>query len=132
MGLTDLKTELQNGVNLVNFFEILTNKVIERYYKAPKNKMQMIENLNLSLNFLEREIKIRNPGCSAPNIYDCDVEGFKNVLGMLFLLYREFRMKIDTTEKVPGKKVKEEDALLDWAREVVIWSMIFIHMELNY
>jgi len=105
----------------VNFFEILADKVFEaRHYKDPKNKMQKIENLNFCLTFYDRELKLRNPGCSAENIHDCDENSFKNVLGLLFTLYREFRMKVevDTDEPPTGKKIREEDALLNWARKV--------------
>ena len=64
----------------------------EKYTHSPKSRIYCIENLHLALQFMEKEMKVRNPGCSAEDIIDADKNGIKLVLGLLWTLFRKFRM----------------------------------------
>eukprot|EP01133_Synstelium_polycarpum_P015862 gene15862-18848_t len=44
--------EWRTGVLLVAILEIITGKKIGRHYPTPKNRIQMIENINISMNFM--------------------------------------------------------------------------------
>ena len=59
-----LETDLVNGTVLIELLEKLAHpKTVGRYSKTPRLKMQMIENLGMSLKFLSNEkIKLVNIG----------------------------------------------------------------------
>ena len=75
----------------------------------------MINNLNVALKFMDREMGVKNPGCFAEDIVNAETQGIKLILGLLYVLYRKYRMG----ELLKGKKgkekkgQKEEDALLN-------------------
>ncbi|KAL7718297.1 Alpha-actinin [Entamoeba marina] len=107
MSVKDISVDLQTGIVLINFFELLSGKILrERYSHAPKNRIQMINNLHIALTFMERDMMVRNPGCSAEDIIDAEKFGNKLILGLLYTLFRIYR-----------KKMREEDALLEWIRQ---------------
>ncbi|KAL7719336.1 Alpha-actinin [Entamoeba marina] len=117
MGVQDLAVDLKDGIRVINFFELLSGVTLkEKYDLRPKNRIQMVHNLHLAIQFLEREMHVRNPGCFAEDIVDADTHGVKLILGLLYTLYRKYRMSA-LVDKKKGK-VKEEDALLEWIREV--------------
>lgn len=66
MEVKDLRTDLEDGLTMINFFEILCGHPLsEKYEKRPTQRIQKINNLHLALRFLERDMGVRNPGCSA-------------------------------------------------------------------
>ncbi|KAL7713326.1 Alpha-actinin [Entamoeba marina] len=120
MSVKDISVDLQTGIVLINFFELLSGKILrERYSHAPKNRIQMINNLHIALTFMERDMMVRNPGCSAEDIIDAEKFGNKLILGLLYTLFRIYRMNpIDLVGgDGKGKKMREEDALLEWIRQ---------------
>jgi hypothetical protein len=64
--VSDLQTDLCNGVKLVKLVTILqqpTPKITKKYYKNPLNQHQSIENVALSLNAITEDgIKLVNIG----------------------------------------------------------------------
>ena len=119
MEVTDLRTDLEDGLRLIAFFEVLCGHPMpERYDKQPVQRIQKINNLSLALKFLDRDMGVRNPGCSAEDIIDADKKGIKLILGLLWVLYRKYRMAAGLGEG-GSKKAREEDMLLEWVRNVL-------------
>jgi len=120
MEVTDLSVDLCDGLKLINFFELLCgHKMTEKYDKVPTNRIQKINNLSLALRFMERNCGVRNPGCSAEDVIDAETKGIKLILGMLYVLYRKYRMRVDLGGGSDTKKTREEDMLLEWVRTVL-------------
>jgi cortexillin 1/2 len=75
--INDLRVDLGDGIKLVQFFEVLVGKKIhQRLETRISTRIQKIQNLHIALKFLEAEMGVKNPGCSA--------EG--NVLSLLLVL----------------------------------------------
>jgi len=122
MEVKDLRVDLKNGIKLINFFELLCgHQMTDRYDKVPTNRIQMINNLSLGLRFMERNCGVRSPGCSVEDIIDAEEKGIKLILGLLYVLYRKYRMRVDLGDDAPAnaKKTREEDMLLEWVRTVL-------------
>lgn len=103
--------ELGDGTKLCHFFEILSNKKIPTKIELkPTNRIQYIQNLAIALKFLESDLGVRNPGCSAEDIADVKT---KLVLGLLWTLYRKYRIAVITH----ADKSSEEGLLL-WCKNV--------------
>lgn len=62
----DLKTDFSNGVKLIKLVNVLqqpNSKVSKRYFKAPSNQHQALENISLALNAITADgIKLVNIG----------------------------------------------------------------------
>jgi cortexillin 1/2 len=56
---------------------------------------------------------LRNPGCSAEDIVDIDTRGIKLILGLLWTLYRKFRIAVITHQDKSS-----EEGLLLWCKNV--------------
>jgi len=110
----DLRIDIQDGIKLICFFQLLSGKKVRQNYdKKPKNRIAKINNLSIALNFLN-EMGIINPGCAAEDIIDAETKGIKLILGLLWTLFRRFKMR----EAAEGNnKVREEDAVLEWVRK---------------
>ena len=66
MRVTDLQTDLCDGVKLITLLEILNDTKIEgRYYRNPKSKPYKIDNVNFALSFITDTLKITLISCSA-------------------------------------------------------------------
>lgn len=117
MQVTDITTDFNTGIILINFFELLSKKILrERYTHVPKNRIQCINNIHIALTFMERDMLVKNPGCSAEDIIDAEKFGNKMTLGLLYTLFRKYRMNpVDIAGE--GKALKEEDALLQWVKQ---------------
>ncbi|EMD43718.1 alpha-actinin, putative, partial [Entamoeba histolytica KU27] len=95
MGVKDLAVDLKDGIRVINFFELLSGKTLkEKYDLRPKNRIQMVHNLHLAMQFLEKEMLVRNPGCFAEDVVDADIHGVKLILGLLYTLYRKYRLSV--------------------------------------
>lgn len=62
--IADLETDLSDGLRFIALVEVLSGKRIPRFNKRPKIRSQKLENVTLSLEFLQNEerIKIVNIG----------------------------------------------------------------------
>ena len=59
-------SQLADGVHLAQFFEILSQKKIQtKIEQKPVNRIMKIQNCAIALKFLETDLGMRNPGCSA-------------------------------------------------------------------
>lgn len=47
MEVQDLSTDLQDGVKLINLYEVISEESLGKYYPEPKLKFHQIANLNI-------------------------------------------------------------------------------------
>lgn len=120
--IVDLRTDLSDGVKLAQFFQTLSQKKITtKIEQRPVTRIQKIQNLHIDLKFLDQEMKVRNPGCSAEDIADAAVvedperrsQCVKMILGLLWMIYRKYRI---ATISVHDKS--SEEGLLLWVKHV--------------
>jgi hypothetical protein len=81
MEITNLTTDVQDGVALINLLEEVSGKKLEFYVKKPDNMTKKIDNLNLFIKFLSH-LGIRVTGVSAMDIYSCN----ENIMMAILLL----------------------------------------------
>ncbi|KAH3764418.1 actin bundling protein [Pelomyxa schiedti] len=120
MTVTDLRTDLEDGILLINFFELLAgSKMKERYDSSPKTRIQKVTNCHLALRFLEREtgINMAQSRYAAEDFVDAHKD-LRNVLGLLWTLYRRFRMNVivESTTRTGSGKAGPEEMLLEWVK----------------
>lgn len=125
--VTDLKTDLSNGVKLIKLVNILqqpNSKVSRRYFKNPTNQHQSLENITLALNAITDDgIKLVNIGLiffalnklfilkiNSGNV-DLMSGNLKLILGLIWHLI--LRYQIGKT-KIPPKKL-----ILAWIKSVL-------------
>ena len=67
--IDNLRVDLGDGLKLVQFLEVLAQKKIQtRLETKISTRIQKIQNLHIALKFLESEMGVKNPGCSAEGI----------------------------------------------------------------
>eukprot|EP00029_Vermamoeba_vermiformis_P002893 TRINITY_DN1325_c0_g1_i1.p1 TRINITY_DN1325_c0_g1~~TRINITY_DN1325_c0_g1_i1.p1 ORF type:complete len:782 (+),score=119.10 TRINITY_DN1325_c0_g1_i1:141-2486(+) len=81
MEITNLTTDLQDGVYLINLLEEVSGKKLEFYVKKPDNMTKKIDNLNLFIKFLSH-LGLKVTGVSAMDIYS----GNENIMLAILLL----------------------------------------------
>jgi hypothetical protein len=61
--MSSLARDLSDGVRLVELMEIMGDTSLGRYYRAPRMRVQMAENVNLALDFIRaRGVVLTNVG----------------------------------------------------------------------
>jgi hypothetical protein len=107
MTISDLSTELESGLVLLNLLEQISGKVVAtNYNKAPKMRVQKVENVNFSLQFLTKE-GIKLVGIDGGNVVDGNL---KLILGLIWIIILRFQIQVQQ-----GNSARQE--LLDWVRE---------------
>ncbi|KAL9015856.1 MAG: hypothetical protein Q9185_006771 [Variospora sp. 1 TL-2023] len=107
VGVTDLVTDLSDGVMLIHLLEILGNESLGRYASKPKLRVQRFENVNKALDFIKsRGIQMTNIG--AEDVVDGNK---KIILGLIWTLILRFTIS-DINEE--GMTAKE--GLLLWCQ----------------
>jgi filamin len=108
MYITNLETDLANGLMLINLLEIISNKDIgARYNKAPKIRNQLLENTSIALKFIANQ-HIKLVGIGPEDITDGNL---KLILGLIWTLILRFQIQRS------GFEGKAE--LLEWVRKQV-------------
>ena len=126
MRVNDLEKDFCDGVKLITLLEILNEKKIEgRYYKNPKSKPYMIDNVHFALNIITDVFGVKLIQCSAEGSKDILLFAFfllclltycvdivdgnlKIILGMLWRLINRFQLSADNSRTW----------LLNWCSEV--------------
>lgn len=109
MEITDMTTQLDDGVKLINFLELLSEKrVKQKYIEKPPTRIQKIENLHIALSFLEKEMEVRSTA-SAENFAD---NNLTLILGFFWTLFKKYRIQ---TIKQDGES--SEAGLLLWVKK---------------
>jgi len=109
MKVEDLTKDLASGVLLINLLEQISGKeVVKNYAKNPKMRVQQIENVNFSLNFLKNE-GIKIVGIDGGNVVDGNL---KLILGLIWMIILRFQIQVNE-----GSSARQE--LLDWIRSQI-------------
>jgi len=109
MNITDLSKDLDTGIMLLNLLEQISGKTVAATYnKNPKMRVQKIENVNFSLNFLTKE-GIKLVGIDGSNVVDGNT---KLILGLIWIIILRFQIQVNE-----GNSARQE--LLEWVRSQI-------------
>ncbi|ELP92378.1 alpha-actinin, putative [Entamoeba invadens IP1] len=120
MEVTNLLLDVADGIKLINFIEALSNLKIEGYIKKPNNRIQRVANGNKFCEFIKFQLNFPNPGCFPENIVDLGTEKAdnRNLLGLLYLLFRRYRLDVIKNEEGTEKGKEKNNALLEWVKKI--------------
>lgn len=109
LNINNLSTDLDTGLLLLNLLEQISGKTVAtNYNKAPKMRVQKIENVNFSLQFLTKE-GIKLVGIDGGNIVDGNL---KLILGLIWIIILRFQIQVQE-----GNSARQE--LLEWVRSQI-------------
>jgi len=109
LSLQDIKTDLSDGVKLINFLELLGNKKVQQKYDMkPPSRIQCIQNLHIALQFLEKTMDVKTT-TSAEDFAD---QNLKMILGFLWSLFKKFRISV-----IKHEDKSSEEGLLLWCKK---------------
>eukprot|EP01127_Copromyxa_protea_P008945 TRINITY_DN206_c0_g1_i1.p1 TRINITY_DN206_c0_g1~~TRINITY_DN206_c0_g1_i1.p1 ORF type:complete len:754 (-),score=220.15 TRINITY_DN206_c0_g1_i1:24-2285(-) len=107
MKIEDLVADLADGLNLHALLEIISSKTIQ-VNKRPRIRMQQLENLTFSLEFLKRE-GIKLVGIGPGDIAEGNQ---KLILGLIWTIILRYQIQVSE-----GASAKQE--LLEWVRSKI-------------
>ncbi|KAH0786195.1 putative alpha-actinin [Histomonas meleagridis] len=106
--------EFSDGVKLIDLLEIVSKKEIKsKFHHKPTMRIQMIENCNLAVNFIQSEMGIKLVGVGGLDIVD---KNLKLTLGMLWSVISKCHLD-SIMEGHRDKGQSSRDALLKWCKE---------------
>lgn len=105
-----IQTDFTNGVNLLHLTEILSNeKIINgKWHKDPNSVFQINENISIALNFMSKNLLIKNIVAGVDDIRD---KNLIKTLGLIWSLFYKFFV-----ENISFNNKKGKDALLQWCQ----------------
>jgi len=108
MRIESLKTDLADGLLLINLLEIISGKSLGRYNKHPVIPYQKLENNNIALAFVKSE------GLKLVNIGGEDITSgkLKLILGLIWTLILRYQIQ-------KGGDDNAKSALLEWVRSKI-------------
>lgn len=111
MKCENLKTDLADGLLLINLLEVLSDKQSKRYNKHPRINLQQMENITIALDFIKDE------GIQLVNIGSEDIHGgnMRLILGLIWTLILKFEINVDCA----GGNTDGSNALLEWIRSKI-------------
>lgn len=68
--ITNLVTDFQDGVKLIQLVEALTGKKVARYNRNPRFRSQKIDNINVAIKTLENEWGLFAVGVDPSGMYE--------------------------------------------------------------
>ncbi|KAJ1667746.1 alpha-actinin [Coemansia sp. RSA 1646] len=105
--LNNVCTDFSDGTALIHLLQIISDTSLGRYNRNPRMRIQKIENVNLSLDFIRsRKINLTNIG--AEDIVDSN---HKLILGMIWTIILRF-----TIEDINEEGLSAMDGLLLWCQ----------------
>lgn len=110
--IKEIKSDLADGVKLLNFLELLSGKkVTTKYDRNPPSRIQKIQNLHIALNFLEKDLdfNVKVVGVGAEDFAD---ENLKMILGFLWSLFKRYRISV-----IKQDDKSSEEGLLLWCQK---------------
>ncbi|KAI0322018.1 calponin homology domain-containing protein [Amylostereum chailletii] len=136
--MKSLRYDLSDGVRLIQLMEIMGDTSLGRYNKNPRMRVQMAENVNKALEFINsRGVKLTNIG--SEDIIDGNI---KLILGMIWTLVLRFTIADINEEGLSAKEglllwcqrktkpYKEVDVLdfsLSWTDGLALCALIHCH-----
>ncbi|ELP92925.1 alpha-actinin, non-muscular, putative [Entamoeba invadens IP1] len=120
MEATNLTSDMADCVKLINFLELLSGERVIGYIPKANNRIKRIANGDRLIKFLKDQLKFPNPGCSAENIVDLGTDKADNrhLLGLLYLLFRKYRLDTIKNDEGTEKGKEKNNALLEWVKKV--------------
>jgi len=111
LSISDIRSDLSDGVKLINFLELLSGKKIsQKYDSKPPSRIQKIQNLHLALTFLEKDVGVKNSsGASAEDFAD---RNLKMILGFFWSLFKRYRI-----QTIKHEDKSSEEGLLLWCKK---------------
>jgi len=107
--IEDLSTDLGDGKALIALLEQISSKTVAPVYnKNPKIRVQKIENINFSLEFLKNE-GIKLVGVGGGDIADGNL---KLILGLIWTIILRYQIQV-----AEGNSARQE--LLEWVRSQI-------------
>ena len=88
--ISDLKTDLSDGLRLIKLVELLTGNYLRIPHKKPNLRIQKLENVDSALAHL-RDIRVDLVNIEASDIVDCKL---KPILGLIWTLKCRYYIKI--------------------------------------
>ncbi|KAJ2311209.1 alpha-actinin [Coemansia sp. RSA 2610] len=105
--LDDICTDFADGTALIQLLEIIGDASLGRFNRAPRMRIQKVENVNTALDFIRaRKISLTNIG--AEDIVDANR---KLILGMIWIIILRF-----TIEDISEEGLSAMDGLLLWCQ----------------
>ncbi|KAJ6242462.1 alpha-actinin [Anaeramoeba flamelloides] len=105
--LENMQTDFKSGINLLQLLEVIGEHTFGRYNKKPRMEIQMRENLQIALKFIEeRGVKLTAIG--AGDIFEGNL---KLILGMIWTVILRFAIAEISVEELTAK-----EALLLWCQ----------------
>lgn len=104
--INDLKTDLCDGVMLINLTEIISKDDLGKYVKNPKMKLQKLGNIDIALQYLRKHVRLENIGAA-----DIEQGNLKLILATMWCVILRFQVKDGGGGKSPKM------ALLDWVNK---------------
>jgi hypothetical protein len=108
LAIQDLQKDFNDGILLIQFLEIISNKDLGKYEKKPKIRIQKVGNISTALNFLKSQ-KIQLVNISPEDIAD---ENIKLILGLIWTIIQKFAI-----EDISEEQLSAKEALLLWCQK---------------
>eukprot|EP01103_Thecamoeba_quadrilineata_P002846 TRINITY_DN12709_c0_g1_i1.p1 TRINITY_DN12709_c0_g1~~TRINITY_DN12709_c0_g1_i1.p1 ORF type:complete len:423 (-),score=94.10 TRINITY_DN12709_c0_g1_i1:3-1271(-) len=107
--IKDLKTDLADGLLLINLLEIISAKSLGRYNRHPVVPYQKLENCNIAIKFIQSE------GLKLVNIGGDDISSgrLKLILGLIWTLILRYQIQKG------GESGSAKNELLEWVRKKI-------------
>jgi len=103
----DLRTDLKDGLLLINLLEVISDQTI-KHNKKPRMNVQMLENLTFALAFLSQQ-GIQLVSIDSAVIFDGNL---KLILGLIWTIILRYQLQIEQS-----RSAKQD--LLDWIRSKI-------------
>ncbi|GAM23535.1 hypothetical protein SAMD00019534_067100 [Acytostelium subglobosum LB1] len=113
MSISNIQTDLADGVLLINLLEILSSKSIGHYNKKAPLRIQKLENLNKVMQFLKNE-GVKLVAISPEDIADGKI---KLILGVTWTIILKYQVQPACGNDEDGMSPKS--AMLQWVNDRV-------------
>lgn len=109
--IEDVAKDFQDGLQLINLYEVISGMTFEKYHKKPTLKIHKINNLSMVINEVNKFVKTVgiHVEFSAEQVHDGDK---RTILGMIWCLIHKFAIQGITEEEMSAR-----DGLLLWCQK---------------
>eukprot|EP00939_MAST-03C_sp_MAST-3C-sp1_P000537 g537.t1 len=107
--ISNLDSGFHTGVSLCDLVEVLCAKRLRsKWSRNPKNSIQMLENLSISLDHLKKKCKIRLVGIGNRSLFDGDVTLTLGLVWTLILHFQIESIEVDASGEVEAASPTKE------------------------
>jgi filamin len=120
--ITDLCTELSDGLVLISLLEGLTHKRIGGYEKHPKTTAHKMVNLDIVLQFISNE-EIKLIGIGSHNVYHGNIN---LIMGLIWTLIQKYQIRMTST------RVSTKAVMIHWLQSILPeWKISNLNRDWN-